>query len=444
MNSGGWQYVSTPAERDQLRDQGWEIVQAGGRTYARQEAPEIAQQRDLLKLQQEYATPNNQYQYITGDESHPGGIFNRNTGQFTQFQTDVTGASVDQIAEAIKSVESGGNYEAQGGSGEFGAYQFMPETWADWSSQYADEVLKQSTAELEPTPENQDAVAKWKIQQLVNQGYTPQQVASIWNSGSPEWEGKTGTNQYGINYDVPNYVRKVTNALQNMAGQGQISPLAKKVIDDPSLLQTMTPTKATEIREELANAGYDVPQVIGFEDKINLERDLKKEFEQYSKSAKESSRQIKVMNTSFEEAKKDPDKMNAASQGVLVVFQKMLDPTSVVRESEYARSATGLSLAGRMESAISKLQKGGEVSLDELRNFVEMGNRYYEQIYKPAILDEARLTRNIANEYGLNEDLILTDSIIEMLDNQYPAGTIVEVDGVRYKSLGNGEFEEVK
>jgi hypothetical protein len=273
MNSGGWQYVSTPAERDQLRDQGWEIVQAGGRTYARQEAPEIAQQRDLLKLQQEYATPNNQYQYITGDESHPGGIFNRNTGQFTQFQTDVTGASVDQIAEAIKSVESGGNYEAQGGSGEFGAYQFMPETWADWSSQYADEVLKQSTAELEPTPENQDAVAKWKIQQLVNQGYTPQQVASIWNSGSPEWEGKTGTNQYGINYDVPNYVRKVTNALQNMAGQGQISPLAKKVIDDPSLLQTMTPTKATEIREELANAGYDVPQVIGFEDKINLERD---------------------------------------------------------------------------------------------------------------------------------------------------------------------------
>jgi len=31
----GWQYVSTPAERDQLISQGYEITQSGGRTYAR-------------------------------------------------------------------------------------------------------------------------------------------------------------------------------------------------------------------------------------------------------------------------------------------------------------------------------------------------------------------------------------------------------------------------
>lgn len=46
MNTGGWQYVSTPAKRDRLRDQGWEIVQAGGRTYARM--PEATEMDELL------------------------------------------------------------------------------------------------------------------------------------------------------------------------------------------------------------------------------------------------------------------------------------------------------------------------------------------------------------------------------------------------------------
>ena len=36
LNSEGWVYVSTPAERDRLKAQGYEITQAGGRTYARE------------------------------------------------------------------------------------------------------------------------------------------------------------------------------------------------------------------------------------------------------------------------------------------------------------------------------------------------------------------------------------------------------------------------
>lgn len=42
LQSGGWRYVSTPTERDRLRDLGYEITQTGGRTYVRRpeyEAP---------------------------------------------------------------------------------------------------------------------------------------------------------------------------------------------------------------------------------------------------------------------------------------------------------------------------------------------------------------------------------------------------------------------
>ena len=39
--SEGWQYVATPAQRDALIAQGYEITQAGGRTYARQPDPAV-------------------------------------------------------------------------------------------------------------------------------------------------------------------------------------------------------------------------------------------------------------------------------------------------------------------------------------------------------------------------------------------------------------------
>ncbi len=128
---------------------------------------------------------------------------------------DISGADVEDVMNAIKKIESGGNYDAKGGSGEYGAYQFMPATWTDWSSKYAAEVLKSSDGNMKMTPENQDAVARWKIQKLLDAGNTPEQVASIWNSGKPEWEGNVGTNSHGVKYDVPGYVNRFRNALRS-------------------------------------------------------------------------------------------------------------------------------------------------------------------------------------------------------------------------------------
>jgi muramidase (phage lysozyme) len=113
--------------------------------------------------------------------------------------------SAKTIAAAIKQVESGGNYNAKGGSGEFGAYQFMPSTWKGWAKQY----LGNSNAPM--TKENQDRVAEMKIQELLNQGYDARAIALIWNGGEPI--EKKGTNKYGVKYDSGNYAKKVLKAL---------------------------------------------------------------------------------------------------------------------------------------------------------------------------------------------------------------------------------------
>jgi len=109
------------------------------------------------------------------------------------------------ISDAIKEVESGGDYFAQGASGEFGAYQFMPNTWKQWAKEFLGD------ANAEPTPENQDIVANAKITQLVEQGKTAEEIALIWNGGTPK--RKSGVNSFGVPFDSGAYADKVLRQL---------------------------------------------------------------------------------------------------------------------------------------------------------------------------------------------------------------------------------------
>lgn len=124
---------------------------------------------------------------------------------FTNALSTAQNGSASQIAAAIKKTESNGNYNARGGSGEFGAYQFMPATWKTWAGKY----LGDPNAQM--SPQNQDAVAQAHIQDLLNQGYNAQQVALLWNSGRTT--PVKGVNKYGVAYDSGAYANKVLNNL---------------------------------------------------------------------------------------------------------------------------------------------------------------------------------------------------------------------------------------
>jgi len=124
--------------------------------------------------------------------------------QYTSFNS-AGNASVSTIANAIKKVESQGNYNAKGASGEFGAYQFMPSTWKQWAGQFLGDPNAQ------PTPKNQDFVAQSKINELISKGYNPEQIALIWNGGTPT--RKAGINKFGVKYDSDAYADKVLRNL---------------------------------------------------------------------------------------------------------------------------------------------------------------------------------------------------------------------------------------
>lgn len=113
------------------------------------------------------------------------------------------------IADAIKQVESGGNYDARGKSGEIGAYQFMPATWSQWAKKWL------GNANAPQTKENQDKVAEMQIQSLLDQGKTPREIALIWNGGQPV--EKKGVNKFGVAYDSGAYADKVIAQLGTSA-----------------------------------------------------------------------------------------------------------------------------------------------------------------------------------------------------------------------------------
>lgn len=128
-----------------------------------------------------------------------------------------------QLARAIKRVENPKfDSNAKGASGEFGYYQWMPETWASTTKKY-----NLDAADL--SEENQNKAAYMTIKELKDQGKQPDQIAAFWNSGKTEgWENMRGVNKYNVKYDVPGYVGKVRQAYDAIgAGQsteGIVSP----------------------------------------------------------------------------------------------------------------------------------------------------------------------------------------------------------------------------
>lgn len=118
-----------------------------------------------------------------------------------------------------------------------------------------------------------------------------------------------------------------------------------------------------------------------------------------------------LLKTQFEQMKSSMAAVKsggaaAGSQGVLVTFQKILDPTSVVRESEYARSSSGLSLMNRIEGQWMKIQQGGAgVKPSELQTFVNLAEQWVKNQSAAATLTKEQID-NIATEYGLKPENI--------------------------------------
>ncbi len=136
---------------------------------------------------------------------------------------------IKNLVSAIGRAETGNPspdaYNAKGASGEFGRYQFLPDTWKMWAPESGVDVNDRSMAA-------QNKVAYNKVKQWKDQGLNPAQIASKWNSGDENAymgtfkDGKPSSskavggtpNSQGVEYDVPGYAMKVSNYYKQLSG----------------------------------------------------------------------------------------------------------------------------------------------------------------------------------------------------------------------------------
>lgn len=158
-----------------------------------------------------------------------------NPSQYLTPQGTPSDPSVVALAQSIREEESGGNYTQSGDAGtSLGAYQWnngatpiaqgqLPQNFVNAAKQYG----------LDPTDfseQNQNKVAYLQMAQMKSEGMQPYQIASSWNSGSPDnWktgahQGTTTINGQSVSYDTPKYVQNVMANYQKYATQMGVTP----------------------------------------------------------------------------------------------------------------------------------------------------------------------------------------------------------------------------
>lgn len=140
---------------------------------------------------------------------------------------------------------------------------------------------------------------------------------------------------------------------------------------------------------------------------FKMEETLAKNWQQMSQSARTVDQQYAVMQSGLKRFRQG-DK-NGGSQAVLVTFQKILDPTSVVRESEYARTAVGQSLLNRLEGYTERLAHGGAgMTEGELSQMVQTAGEFVTQL-KSHTAGQRQRIENQAKKRGLDLGSIFDD-----------------------------------
>lgn len=174
------------------------------------------------------------------------------------------------LTKAIRKAEGfNGDSNIRGKAGEWGAYQFMPETW----DRYAKE-LGVNAQFGQASLAQQNEVAYKKLKQWKDSGYNVGQIASMWNAGEgrpnayAEGWRKTDPKTGEVIFDTPAYAQKVATEYQRLKAESGGQPV-------PPLYQQQEAGQTPPLSQQ-SSAGTP-PTLEETKQKLQAKRDLKVE-----------------------------------------------------------------------------------------------------------------------------------------------------------------------
>lgn len=137
------------------------------------------------------------------------------------------------------------------------------------------------------------------------------------------------------------------------------------------------------------------------EDKFKAERELRDEHLKRSKQFREVRVQFDKLKASA------AHRSGQGDIGLVVGFMKMLEPDSVVRETEFATAEASSGKLDQLYNMLKKFSTGERITDENRAKFVDLADRYYQSFLKYEKQDQ-EIIRNNIKHYGLEEKNILT------------------------------------
>lgn len=207
--------------------------------------------------------------------------------------------------------------------------------------------------------------------------------------------------------------------------------------------------QATRSRESLA-ASMERRNSMTPKQELDETRQLANDYKKFTSGSREVQRQFGIMTETMKQIDDGTIKdLNAATQAIVTTFNKILDPASVVRESEYARSPEGQAALNRLEGRMRSIVVGGPgLTPKDLKTFVDLSKVYVDQSLK-SIEGETKRIEKVADKYGLDKDLIFSGSKTGGAAGEgqpkkgdrktFPNGNVGVFDGKGYVLVGKGK-----
>lgn len=137
---------------------------------------------------------------------------------------------------------------------------------------------------------------------------------------------------------------------------------------------------------------------------FNAEKDLRNEYLKRTDKYREMKRQFDGMQAASK------DISGPGDVALIMGFQKMLDPTSVVRETEFAIAEQS---AGRMEQLLNTLTKfktGQRLTPEQRTSFMNLAKKYYDAAAKQEGEDRNVMNR-VIESYKLNAENVMPTAV---------------------------------
>jgi hypothetical protein len=123
------------------------------------------------------------------------------------------------------------------------------------------------------------------------------------------------------------------------------------------------------------------------------------------------------------------DQTGAGDIALVTSFMKMLDPGSVVRETEFATAANTGGLLAKLKSTVTKIEDGKFLSVDQRSEFQNLAKKYLEAAQEREAAVQSSYSA-IVDNYKLNPVNVFGSSAVSEV-----------VDGSEVENLGGSSFQ---